>query len=199
MQTKQKQREDISLLMDGEKEADELDSILSKLKDDEVRDDWEIYHRIGEMLRSGDTGPELSDGFFGKLQARLEREPIHSKDEAKPEVARNADENIKEGKHPDASTTRWVLSGIIASAAASTALIMTPQIQTAPAFGAGVFSALSNSLPVANPVLAMSGERVKASMLADEVSQHASIAKPAFSLDGVMIAWHDSSRPDAKK
>jgi len=199
MQREQKHREEVSSLMDGETEADELDSILTKLKEDEARNDWETYHRIGEVLRSSDIGPELSSGFFGKLQARLEQEPAHGKEGAKPDVARNADESIKEGKHPDASTSRWVLSGIIASAAASTALIMAPQVETAPAASMGMLSSLPGGRTGDASERPTQAARIGAEQAAETGAEFVRSRQPADPLDGTLIAWHDNLQPGAKK
>lgn len=65
--------ERISAFMDGELEADEGASQIRRLKDDpEARDNWALYHLIGDAVR-GESG--LSTGFTRELGARLAAEP----------------------------------------------------------------------------------------------------------------------------
>ncbi len=63
----------ISALMDGELDDEELRIVLGKLKQDEaLRADWEIYHMIGDGLRQT---PVWGDGFKERFAERLAAEP----------------------------------------------------------------------------------------------------------------------------
>jgi sigma-E factor negative regulatory protein RseA len=66
-------KQEISALMDGELFEDESDSLLGRVKrDSATRDDWEVYHLIGDVLRQ----PEhIHCGLSAKVRARMQEEP----------------------------------------------------------------------------------------------------------------------------
>jgi sigma-E factor negative regulatory protein RseA len=70
-------QEKISALVDGEYPDHELDSLLGDLRLDEHKSDWEIYHRIGEILNSDELSVQMSADFSRQLATRLEREPVY--------------------------------------------------------------------------------------------------------------------------
>ncbi|MFD2272259.1 sigma-E factor negative regulatory protein [Undibacterium arcticum] len=57
-------QEEISALADGELGAPQLDAVLSALRRPDQHVTWDIYHQIGDALRSDDLGIALSPDFF---------------------------------------------------------------------------------------------------------------------------------------
>jgi sigma-E factor negative regulatory protein RseA len=93
MDTNKKVREHISALSDGALHPDDLELALAALLAADGRNAWEVYHRIGDVLRA-EASPDLSPEFSDRLAARLAAEPTHAKRvvaaEAKPAVAASA-------------------------------------------------------------------------------------------------------------
>ena len=75
MKKDEKIRQQISALADGELDPSQLKSLLIELRQPEARADWDIYHRIGDVLRSETMAREPSADFTQRLAARLEQEP----------------------------------------------------------------------------------------------------------------------------
>jgi sigma-E factor negative regulatory protein RseA len=111
-------RQRISDAMDGELSPEQLDAALSDMHGGEARASWEIYHRIGDALRSDDLNITLSDDFAARMSARLAAEPAIL---APVHVARSRQVRIR----------RLVLPGALAAAAAAVAFIATPQLMVA--------------------------------------------------------------------
>ncbi len=80
-------KEQISALMDGELDDDDARIVFGKLKQaDALRDDWEIYHLIGDGMRQT---PLRDDQFTARFAARLAAEPtILAPQRAKPRLLR---------------------------------------------------------------------------------------------------------------
>lgn len=76
MDTKEISRERISALADSELIDVHVNLALADLRESEERRlTWDIYHQIGDVLRSDEMAVSLSEGFFAKISARLETEP----------------------------------------------------------------------------------------------------------------------------
>jgi sigma-E factor negative regulatory protein RseA len=73
--------EDISRLMDGELDDEQLDAMWAQLKRPEGMATWAGYHVIGDTLRG--TQP-LSPGFSQRFAARLAAEPTVLAPKARP-------------------------------------------------------------------------------------------------------------------
>ena len=52
-----------------------IDSALDALCDEQMRADWDIYHQIGDVMRSDDMAINLSAEFAARMAARLDAEP----------------------------------------------------------------------------------------------------------------------------
>jgi sigma-E factor negative regulatory protein RseA len=65
--------EEISLLMDGELDAERFDSVCTDLRDTRCMATWVCYHVIGDALRGGAGGSIR--GFAEHFHATLEAEP----------------------------------------------------------------------------------------------------------------------------
>ena len=124
MDNRELTRERISALVDGECGEVEADIALAALHGEGDQANWEIYHQIGDVLRSDDMAVNMRADFSTRMAARLAAEPIHLMPEA----------------HPPASSAvrtaqgfrRWALPGAIAAAAAAAmAFVATPQLMVA--------------------------------------------------------------------
>ncbi|TFW33318.1 sigma-E factor negative regulatory protein [Massilia horti] len=78
MDTNKKIREHISALGDGELSASDIELAFAALQTADGRQAWEVYHRIGDVLRA-QSSPDLSSDFAARLAARLAEEPAHGK------------------------------------------------------------------------------------------------------------------------
>jgi sigma-E factor negative regulatory protein RseA len=124
MDNRELARERISAFADGECGDVEADIALAALHGKGEKADWEIYHQIGEVLRSDDMAVQMSPDFSARLAARLESEPIHMT----PTSIRTRDASRK----PAGGYKRWALPGIAAAAAAAAiAFVTTPQLMVA--------------------------------------------------------------------
>ena len=87
--TETSKNENISALLDGEIDNTALDAIFADLDSTESKDTWELYHRIGDVLRSDDLATPLSTDFNQRFAARFASEPVilmpkmHVRNEAK--------------------------------------------------------------------------------------------------------------------
>jgi sigma-E factor negative regulatory protein RseA len=153
MNTKETTRERTSALADGELPDAQLDLALAALRNDEARADWELYHRIGDALRSEDVADTpLSAGFSARLAARLDAEPTIIAPAALPAASAKK-----------ANARRWAVPGLAAATAmAGIAFFTTPQLmvalseQPAPAVGQAVIAEVKQAAAVV-PVAAAPG------------------------------------------
>lgn len=76
MNMKERTQAQISALADDELSDSQLELALAALRDPAARADWDIYHQIGDVLRSDDMAFSLSEGFSARMAARLEAEPV---------------------------------------------------------------------------------------------------------------------------
>ncbi len=118
-------QEKISALADGGLEPSELDSVLASLRQPEGRKEWDLYHQIGDVLRSEDMAIKLSPDFAARMAARLDAEPVilapavHASNRAGA-AANAANKNAK----------RYMASGIAAVLAAFAAYLVAPGFMT---------------------------------------------------------------------
>lgn len=78
MDANKKNREFISALSDGELPNIDQELAMAALDGPDGQQAWELYHRIGDVLRAEAT-PDLSPGFAERLAARLAAEPLPGK------------------------------------------------------------------------------------------------------------------------
>lgn len=90
MDTKKKNREQISAFADGALPKDDLELVALALGTDDGAAAWAVYHRIGDVLRA-QASPELSPGFAGRLAARLAAETTHGRRGAAGDTAAPAE------------------------------------------------------------------------------------------------------------
>ncbi|MBC3935389.1 sigma-E factor negative regulatory protein [Undibacterium rugosum] len=70
------QQENLSALMDGETDDAQLEAAIAELIASDDKTDWDIYHQIGDVLRSDDLAQPMSADFTARFAARFESEPV---------------------------------------------------------------------------------------------------------------------------
>jgi sigma-E factor negative regulatory protein RseA len=118
-------QEKISALADGELGPSELEAVFASLRKPEVRKEWDLYHQIGDALRSEDMASDLSPDFAARMAARLDAEPTIFAPAA--QVWKNA-AGVKCSKTE--AVKRFAMPGIAAVLAAFTAYLVAPQLMT---------------------------------------------------------------------
>ncbi len=69
-------KEKVSGLIDGDADPDGLRALMAQLREAEGRQAWDLYHQIGDAIRSADPGPAMSADFDQRFAARFAAEPI---------------------------------------------------------------------------------------------------------------------------
>ena len=69
-------KEQISAFADGELAETHIDLALAALRQPEAQQTWDLYHQIGDTLRSEEMAFSLSEHFAAKMAARLAAEPL---------------------------------------------------------------------------------------------------------------------------
>ncbi|HWU98583.1 MAG TPA: sigma-E factor negative regulatory protein [Oxalicibacterium sp.] len=134
-------REQISAFADGELSDGHLDVTLAALRQDEGRDAWNLYHQVGDALRSDELNTQLSAGFNARMFALLDAEPV---------IMVSADKRVAVAK--ETSIRRFAMPGMAAAAVAVVAFLTVPQMMT----------------PITAPTLAANPAPVVASAAAPE-------------------------------
>ena len=71
------QREQLSALADGQLEGDAWEQALQCAHDEEGRSTWNLYHLVGDVLRTPELAQHADNGaFLQRLQLRLADEPV---------------------------------------------------------------------------------------------------------------------------
>ena len=124
MDNRETTRERISAFADGECGDVEADIVFAALHGKGEKADWDIYHQIGDVLRSDDMAVRMSANFSARMAASLEAEPIH--------MIPKSDRSLGSTKLPPKGYRRWALPGVAAAAAAAAiAFVATPQLMVA--------------------------------------------------------------------
>lgn len=130
----------ISAFVDGELDDDQNELMLSLLRSDHGRDSWDVYHQIGDTLRSDELAFNMSADFSARLAARLEKEPTilaatlaaTSKQGLSPaEPRRAANDASGTGVVGWFSAQKLTLAGIVSAALAAVLLISAPPLMVA--------------------------------------------------------------------
>lgn len=136
MNTKEMTQEQISALVDGELSNAYVDMALAALRQTDSRDTWDVYHQIGDILRSDDMALTMSADFSARMAARLDAEPVYI---SVPLAAVPQPESglvaVGGGQPVSFASTRtrraikrFALPGMAAAAVAAAAFIISPQI-----------------------------------------------------------------------
>ncbi|MFZ6657858.1 sigma-E factor negative regulatory protein [Undibacterium sp. TJN19] len=141
------QHESISAMADGELSDAQLDSLLASLNDAESKDAWEIYHQIGDVLRSDELAITFSADFSKKFSEKLDAEPVI----LAPKASVNTRKPENERKQKFLGSYVAVAS---AAAAAVFAFLLAPQLQIFQANSGAPVQLSSKAAPASNVQLA---------------------------------------------
>ena len=133
MKTDDTQFDNISAMVDGELSNAQWASTVARLGEVNNQDGkktWEIYHQIGDVLRSDDLAATLSPGFSARFSALLDAEPVVLATKADLVTEAAVASNVVMLKQP--RFARYMATTSMAAAAA-VAFFMAPQI--IPLFG----------------------------------------------------------------
>lgn len=155
MKTKNIGQERISELVDSELAVGHLPMTFASLNSESGREDWDIYHQIGDILRSDDMAISMSPNFAASFSARLEAEPTII-------APRLGKEQIGEQKTSAAASgasrgfKRFSLQGAaVAATVAVFAFISAPQLMVAikggPQNGHSSTEMMASNSPAATP------------------------------------------------
>jgi sigma-E factor negative regulatory protein RseA len=75
MEKNQKNQQHVSELMDSELDPVLVPSVMSSAYQASDREQWDMYHQIGDVLRSEDMAYAPTRNFCDRLAAQLENEP----------------------------------------------------------------------------------------------------------------------------
>lgn len=139
-------RERLSALADGQLQGDELDAALAFAADDaEGHATWQLYHLVGDVLRSSDLARPSSPAFMSRLRDQIAQEPVYTPPERPQEPVHIAVVAPVLQEAANASVFRWKMAAGFASLAAVAAIGWTslaslqgvgssaPQLAMAPA------------------------------------------------------------------
>lgn len=116
------QCEQLSALMDGELEGEALAEALRLAHGEEGQATWELYHLVGDVLRSPELAAHASSPLLGRLREQLAQEPAAARvplvlQSASPVVSVHVPQPAA-----NASVFRWKMVAGIASMAAVAAI-----------------------------------------------------------------------------
>ena len=111
-----KKRELLSALADGPLEGDELAQALQFAEQDEGRETWQMYHLVGDVMRSAELArPDHGSAFLANLHQKMAQEPVRSLPPAQlPDASRQA----LPAQAANDSVFRWKMVAGVASLAA---------------------------------------------------------------------------------
>ncbi|RZJ61784.1 MAG: anti-anti-sigma factor [Acidovorax sp.] len=113
-------REQLSALADGQLQGAELaDALAYAGQDDEAMATWELYHLVGDVLRSPELAQSVDTGFMSRLRTELAKEPLPVRAQEPVQVAVVAPVATAAA---NASVFRWKMAAGFASMAAVAAI-----------------------------------------------------------------------------
>lgn len=187
MEMSDMKQEEISALADGELGAPQLDAVLLALRRPDQHATWEIYHQIGDALRSDDLGIALSPEFSVRMAARLAAEPaiLAPSQTSRPTPARRW------------TLKRFAVPGMAAMAGvvATVAFVAAPQLMVALNGNAGgtfasgkqtLLAAHAPSVDIADPAIRRVATRGSVAVGAVAVQDGVMLRDPA--IDDYLLA-----------
>ena len=66
----------VSALVDGDMDPAALRACIAQLARGEGRQEWDLYHQIGDVMRSAHPGPAISADFGARFAERFASEPV---------------------------------------------------------------------------------------------------------------------------
>jgi sigma-E factor negative regulatory protein RseA len=122
--------EQISALADGELIDNHIDVALAAVRQADGQEAWDVYHQIGDILRSDEMAVSLSPGFAARMAARLEAEPTIIAPAATLSPM-PAESNRNDAAKSARGIRRFAMPGMVAAAVAAVAFTSAPQLMVA--------------------------------------------------------------------
>ncbi len=119
MNTTNMTREQISAFADNELSDGHLDVTLAALRQQEGRDTWNLYHQIGDALRSDDLSAQINTGLTSRIFASLDAEPT---------IMVAAAQRVHVAKQN--AIKRFAMPGMAVAVVAVAAFLTVPQMMT---------------------------------------------------------------------
>ncbi|MCW5259750.1 anti-anti-sigma factor [Verminephrobacter eiseniae] len=111
--------ERLSALADGQLDAEELAAALAFAVDDENgRATWQLYHLVGDALRSPDLARPADPAFMPRLRAQLAKEALAARPRTLVQAPLMAPARSAATSAANASVFRWKMLAGLASLAA---------------------------------------------------------------------------------
>jgi sigma-E factor negative regulatory protein RseA len=193
MDTKEISREQISALADGELVDAHVSMALAVLRQPEEQVTWDLYHQIGDVMRSEEMAFSLSDGFAAKMSARLDAEPTI----IAPQLTTTASEQIIVSPAVNDATAsnvvslapmrkrfvrRFVMPGAAAAAAIVAVVLVTGQQQSTtlasvPAPASVVATAATVTVPSAITTVAATSSAPQGTASISSLAQQGEVAR----------------------
>lgn len=112
-------REQLSALADGQLQGAELADALDYAAQDEAMATWQLYHLVGDVLRSSELAKPVDTDFMSRLRTELAKEPLPVRAQEAVQVAVVAPDAAAAA---NASVFRWKMAAGFASLAAVAAI-----------------------------------------------------------------------------
>lgn len=176
-----KRREQLSALADGELKGDDWSQALAFACDEEGQATWELYHLVGDVLRSPDLAQATDSAFLARLRTELAQEPVvprRLEAVAQPTVVASVPDQVDAAAN--ASVFRWKMVAGFASLAAVAAIGWT-SLATLQGGGSGAGAQLASA-----PERAVAEQGAPVIAVADSDGQQVMIRDPR--LDELLAA-----------
>lgn len=169
---KDRMRESLSALCDGECNELELRRVINHVGDDAgMREEWRRYHLIGALMRDEPAGAvDLSDSIMAAIDNEVLADCV-------PEELSGAEVAAPEAEKRQRGLPQWLVSGAVAASVTMAVLVSARMITDAPLTGAQPMMAASevvSEAPVAEaaPVAVMlAADQPASTMSEDELRQ----------------------------
>lgn len=112
-------REQLSALADGQLQGAELADALDYAGQDEAMATWQLYHLVGDVLRSSELAKPVDTDFMSRLRTELAKEPLPVRAQEPVQVALVVPAAAVAA---NASVFRWKMAAGFASLAAVAAI-----------------------------------------------------------------------------
>lgn len=172
-------REQISALADNELAESRIDGALAALRQPNQQAVWDIYHQIGDVLRSEDMAIAMRPDFAARMAARLEAEPVILAPSLADRSAASQQTEIDKKRGTNSRFRRFAMPGMFAAAAASVVLITAPQLMVAMKG-----NAIQNNAQV---MVASTKQPVSHASIISASVPHSAVAVSGASSDGMVL------------
>lgn len=188
MNTKDITQEQISALADGELSSAYVDMALAALRQADGRDTWDVYHQIGDIMRSDDMALTMSADFSARMAARLDAEPaiiaapLAVTVQPSEQIAVGGGQPVRVGVFGVRRTIkRFALPGMAAAAVAAAAFIITPQTVVVSGPAAQQLTLASASAVSDDHVVTHAGEVLRDSRMDEYLTAHQRFSPSLYS------------------